>query len=109
MVRCGNGGATNISEYVLTQAGGTITVGPGQEQGKLLATKPDRDISWALHVAPENIRDQSQTMVAEVMAPGVVDALEVVGINQSQGQCLAGSSCLPAQFGQEVVHMPSVL
>ena len=56
-----------------------------QHDGKLLAADPGRNIDVA-HLCLQMLGQLTQHPVATLVAVGVVDFLEVVGIDQKQGK-----------------------
>ena len=57
----------------------------------------------------QHFGDELKAAVPKAMAPGVVNVLEMVGIDQRQGQWLGRAPRFGAQFREYVVQVPSIV
>ncbi len=80
----------------------------GQDGDEFLATIASREIT-ALDVGFERHGDEAQHLVAGLVAPGVVEALEVIDVDQHQAQRLAAVARLAQQARDAVVEGLAVI
>ena len=81
-----------------------------QEQQELLATHPRGQAT--LHVVRRVLKkagDLAQHLVTGSVGPGVVDALEVVQVDQGDGQLGLAITEVLQELGELFVHVPSVV
>ena len=77
------GGVAHRAHEALGGAGGLGLVGVGEDHGELLAAGAADDVARP-HVAFEDVAEGDQDLVADRVAVDVVDALEVVDVEQDE-------------------------
>ena len=84
-----------------------LAVGVGQQDGELVTTEPGDEVLLAQR-PPQHRRGRHDQLVAGVVAPGVVDLLEVVEVEQQQGAARAGAGAQVEVLGQGRVEATTV-
>jgi hypothetical protein len=108
--RCPSGhlkGLTQAVDDARGQIGGDVghVAGALDEQQELVAAGACQNVAVA-HDRTQPLADRPQERVAEQVAVAVVDPLEVIDVDEQQGQLTLVSAGLPEGGGHLVLHRP---
>src|SRR5690554_755810 len=83
---------SDLRPQLLHQRQGMGSVGIAQQNAELLPAKPGQQVGTTQ--APlQTVADMAQSLIPGVVAPAIIDSLEMVKIENHQYQCMATAAC----------------